>query len=207
MDDKGSTLICLWGLLPFAHDDDASRAILAGFNMIKALNKIDNTYCNIGVASGEVFSGVVGTSGSRKEFSVLGDVVNLAARIMGTIKGQGLKNEIRCDLNTRMLASNCFDFHYTSHYELKGKSISIPFYKPLNPWLKHSQACHKILPPDQFLQVHQNPLNFDRSTEQGLKIKTYGFEGHLRACLDDITRYYSQENFDQSKPLVTVIKA
>ena len=38
MDDKGSTLICLWGLLPFAHDDDAARAMLAGFNMIKALN-------------------------------------------------------------------------------------------------------------------------------------------------------------------------
>ena len=38
MDDKGSTLICLWGLLPFAHDDDAARAMLAGFNMIRALN-------------------------------------------------------------------------------------------------------------------------------------------------------------------------
>ena len=34
MDDKGSTLICLWGLLPFAHEDDAARALLAGFNMI-----------------------------------------------------------------------------------------------------------------------------------------------------------------------------
>ena len=110
MDDKGSTLICLWGLLPFAHDDDAARALLAGFNMIKALKAIDNTYCNIGVASGEVFSGVVGTSGSRKEFSVLGDVVNLSARIMGTVKGSGAKGEMRCDLNTRMLASNVFDF-------------------------------------------------------------------------------------------------
>ena len=78
--------------------------------MIKALKAIDNTYCNIGVASGEVFSGVVGTSGSRKEFSVLGDVVNLSARIMGTVKGSGAKGEMRCDLNTRMLASNVFDF-------------------------------------------------------------------------------------------------
>ena len=38
MDDKGSTLICLWGLLPLAHEDDAARAMLAGFNMIRALN-------------------------------------------------------------------------------------------------------------------------------------------------------------------------
>ena len=86
MDDKGSTLICLWGLLPLAMEDDASRAILSGMNMIKALNQINGTYCNVGISSGECFSGVVGTSGSRKEFSVLGDVVNLAARMMGSLK-------------------------------------------------------------------------------------------------------------------------
>jgi class 3 adenylate cyclase len=51
-------------------------------NMKKELAKVDNTWCNIGIATGDVFSGVVGTSGSRKEFSVLGDVVNLAARIV-----------------------------------------------------------------------------------------------------------------------------
>ena len=82
MDDKGSTLICIWGLCPMAHTDDAQRAILTAFNLRKALKKIDKTWCNVGIASGDVFSGVVGTSGSRKEFSVLGDVVNLAARIM-----------------------------------------------------------------------------------------------------------------------------
>ena len=97
MDDKGSTMICIWGLLPLAHHDDAARAILTGFNMIKSLSKIKGIYCNIGISSGECFSGVVGTSGSRKEFSVLGDIVNLAARIMGSIKGRGWKNCILCD--------------------------------------------------------------------------------------------------------------
>lgn len=65
-----------------AHTDDAQRAILTAFNLRRALKKIEKTWCNVGIASGDVFSGVVGTSGSRKEFSVLGDVVNLAARIM-----------------------------------------------------------------------------------------------------------------------------
>jgi len=82
MDDKGSTLICIWGLSPWAHTDDPVRAILTALNMRKALAKIDGTWCNIGIATGEVFCGVVGTSGNRKEFSVLGDTVNLAARIM-----------------------------------------------------------------------------------------------------------------------------
>ncbi len=88
MDDKGSTLICIWGLPPLTNSDDASRAVHSGFNMIKALKSIEDTYCNIGIASGDCFCGVVGTSGSRKEFSVLGDIVNLAARIMGSMKGK-----------------------------------------------------------------------------------------------------------------------
>ena len=208
MDDKGSTLICLWGLLPFAHDDDAARALLAGFNMIKALKAIDNTYCNIGVASGEVFSGVVGTSGSRKEFSVLGDVVNLSARIMGTVKGSGAKGEIRCDLNTRMLASNVFDFQYTQHYELKGKSISIPFFKPLNPEMKLDLARNKVLSPDQFLQVHQNPLNLDQSLDQGTRMRTHGFNDTLNRIIGDLTIYYSEDKNEdwQDWPYIAIIR-
>ena len=77
---------------------------------------------------------MVGTSGSRKEFSVLGDIVNLAARIMGMIKCRGYKNVINCDINTRHLASNDFEFEYLPpHNELKGKSISSPFFKPIDP--------------------------------------------------------------------------
>ena len=69
--------------------------------MIRELKKINgdmcDMYCNVGISSGECFAGVVGTSGSRKEFSVLGDIVNLAARIMSWIKKSGLKNVIYCD--------------------------------------------------------------------------------------------------------------
>lgn len=104
MDDKGSTLICLWGLTPMAHDDDASRAILTAIAMNNELMKIDNTLCKVGISSGEMFTGIVGTSGGRKEFSVLGDVANLAARIMGG----GKYGQINCDMNTRNLASTHF---------------------------------------------------------------------------------------------------
>jgi adenylate cyclase 10 len=88
------------------HADDASRAILTAFNMRKELKKIEGTWCNIGISSGELFSGVVGTSGGRKEFSVLGDIANLAARVMYWPKKHGHKGKIHVDLNTRALASN-----------------------------------------------------------------------------------------------------
>lgn len=87
MDDKGSTLICIWGLPPFAHHDDPTRAVLTALLMRRELGRKanpddNNCWCNIGIATGVVFSGVVGTSGFRKEYSVLGDTANLAARIM-----------------------------------------------------------------------------------------------------------------------------
>jgi hypothetical protein len=133
MDDKGSTLICIWGACPMAHNDDPSRAILTAMNMRKNLKKIDDTWCNVGIATGDVFSGVVGTSGSRKEFSVLGDTVNLAARIMFYPLKFGKHGEINCCLRTKNEAMNTLNFKYYDHCEFKGKSISIPIFSPIDP--------------------------------------------------------------------------
>lgn len=133
MDDKGSTLICIWGLSPFAHEDDAARAILTAINMRRELAKIDNTWCNVGISTGEVFSGVVGTSGSRKEFSVLGDFVNLAARIMYWPKKYKLTGKINVDLQTKKEADNFIKFNYKGHCEFKGKSVSLPIFEPVDP--------------------------------------------------------------------------
>ena len=154
LDDKGSTLICIWGLSPLAHHDDPIRAILAAFNMRRELLKIDNTWCNVGIATGDVFSGVVGTSGSRKEFSCLGDSVNLAARIMyWPMKTKG-RGKINCDLRTKNEAMNQITFKYGQHCEFKGKSISIPIFEPIDPleeWAvsegANSGYCGKIIPP------------------------------------------------------------
>ena len=71
-----------------------------------ALKQIENTWCNVGIATGDVFSGVVGTSGSRKEFSVLGDVVNLAARIMFWPLKFKKTGKINCCMRTKNEAMN-----------------------------------------------------------------------------------------------------
>ena len=71
MDDKGSTLIVVFGLSPMAHQDDPIRAVLAAVSLVKELRKI-HCSCSIGITTGVVFAGVVGTSGSRREYSILG---------------------------------------------------------------------------------------------------------------------------------------
>lgn len=61
--------------------------------------------CSIGIASGVVFAGVLGSAGSRKEFSVFGDHVNLAARIMVHAKTKSQEESlILVDLATKQAA-------------------------------------------------------------------------------------------------------
>lgn len=81
MDDKGSTLVIVFGLPPLSHQDDSSRAVLMSFLMVSELMRL-GVSCSMGVATGTVFTGVIGPSGSRREYSVMGDKVNLAARLM-----------------------------------------------------------------------------------------------------------------------------
>lgn len=81
MDDKGSTLIVVFGLPPVSHQNDAVRAVLTGFMLEEHLRRI-KCRCAIGISTGIAFCGIVGTSGSRREYSILGDCVNLSARLM-----------------------------------------------------------------------------------------------------------------------------
>jgi len=169
MDDKGSTLICIWGLCPFSHDDDAARAILTAINMRRELAKIENTWCNVGISTGEVFSGVVGTSGSRKEFSVLGDYVNLAARIMYWPKKYKLTGKINVDLQTKKEADNFIRFNYKGHCEFKGKSVSLPIFEPIDPEEEAIMCVKKVVSYDTFLRIHSNPFLVDRMSEHKRK--------------------------------------
>ena len=188
MDDKGSTLICLWGLSPLSHEDDAARAVLTGFNIIKELNKL-NTWCNIGISSGECFSGVVGTAGARKEFSVLGDVANLSARIMGSQKNE--RNVMSCDLKTRILCQNYFSFNYIKHAEFKGKSISMPVFRPINPQELFDTASLGVQPPETFLKTHMNRLDMEGGTTKKIEYKTFGFESILEDVKKELLEFFN----------------
>ena len=78
-----------------------------------------------------VFSGIAGTIGSRKEYTSLGDVVNLSARIMAWPMYKGQKGRIFVEANTKTQASNAYNFYYHGHQEFKGKSISSGVFEPI----------------------------------------------------------------------------
>jgi class 3 adenylate cyclase/tetratricopeptide (TPR) repeat protein len=90
VDDKGVTFIAAFGLPPLAHEDDPIRGVQAALDIQSELQQM-GLPSSIGATSGQVFCGTVGNH-QRREYTIIGDVVNLAARLM-----QAASNKILCD--------------------------------------------------------------------------------------------------------------
>jgi adenylate cyclase len=84
----GDAMMALWGA-PLAHADDADRAVRAAMAMQRKLSRLNAQWreqgrpslsIGIGINLGEVFAGNIG-SVRRLEYTVIGDAVNIAARL------------------------------------------------------------------------------------------------------------------------------
>jgi hypothetical protein len=129
MDDKGSTLLAVFGLPPLSHEDDATRGVLAGLSICSRLWDLGLS-ASVGITTGVVFCGVVG-SATRKEYTVLGDTVNLSARLMQNAFANG--GGIVCDQQIRQSASQGLEFHDLGTVEVKGKTELIKIFRPVPP--------------------------------------------------------------------------
>jgi adenylate cyclase len=94
----GDAIMAIFGT-PFAHEDDADRAVRTGINMLtslKAFNAERVGYglkpidIGIGLNTDVVVSGNIG-SPKRMDYTVIGDGVNLAARLESACKQYGAK--------------------------------------------------------------------------------------------------------------------
>lgn len=118
VDDKGTLLLAVFGLPPHSYEEDAVQALRAGRGVAEAL------HCSVGVASGLTFCGTVGND-RRREYTVLGSVVNLAARLMAAAPG-----DVLCDLGTRSAARLAFRFEALDPVRLKGLENAQAVYRP-----------------------------------------------------------------------------
>lgn len=100
VDEKGVSALCAFGLPPLSHEDDASRGVRASLAILDALTNLGLTPA-IGVATGRVFCGTVGSE-ARREYTVLGGTINLAARLMQA----AVPGEVLTDEPTRLAASD-----------------------------------------------------------------------------------------------------
>lgn len=124
--DKGSHLYAVFGALE-AHEDDSQRAVAAAKALVDIppeLAFIVDT--QIGVSYGRARVGAYGGE-TRRTYGALGDVVNLAARLMGIAPA----GEIRCSEAIAERSSETWEFETLGEVQLKGMSRPQRVFRPL----------------------------------------------------------------------------
>lgn len=123
VDDKGTVLIGMLGLPPWTHERDAATALTAAQALHETLRK-HHIDASIGLASGRVFCGPVGNH-QRQTFTIVGDTMNLAARLM-----QAADGGILCDQATAAAAASHVACETLEPIVLKGKANPVPVWRP-----------------------------------------------------------------------------
>ena len=123
VDEKGVSLLAVFGLPPISHEKEADRAIAAAIG-IESVLRAHDVSTSIGVTTGRAFCGPVG-SDLRREYTVIGDVVNLAARLM-----QAAAGSILVDQDSKKECGDAFEFEDLEPIQVKGKTALIPVARP-----------------------------------------------------------------------------
>jgi tetratricopeptide (TPR) repeat protein/class 3 adenylate cyclase len=117
--DKGGIALAFFGA-PLKEEKYPEYALSFALNMVKRFPKI-----RIGLAKGTAFCGFVGNS-LRSEYTALGEVVNLSARLLGVTP----PGEIRTDQWTTEYGYRNFSFTKTGSHIFKGFSGEMHIYVP-----------------------------------------------------------------------------
>ncbi|MBZ5561353.1 MAG: PAS domain S-box protein [Acidobacteriia bacterium] len=129
----GDAILAVFGV-PFAREDDALRAARAALEMRRELRAVNRersrkgkmtVEMGIGITSGTVVSGNIGSE-RRMDYTVIGDPVNLAARL------EGLTKEVqrRILINERVHAAIAKEIPCESLglFAVKGKKEKVPVF-------------------------------------------------------------------------------
>jgi class 3 adenylate cyclase/tetratricopeptide (TPR) repeat protein len=135
VDDKGITIVAALGLPPFAHEDDPARGVQAALVIRKELTS-QKVRSNIGITTGRIFCGSIGNE-DRREYTTIGNAVNLSARLMAAagmqyelIEKYGIP--ILCDRLTYDGAKDVVEFESLSPQHVKGRSDTVEVFHPLD---------------------------------------------------------------------------
>jgi adenylate cyclase len=128
----GDAIMALWGA-PIAHADDPDRALRAAVAMQRAITRLNERWASqgrpeigvgIGINHGDVFAGNIG-SHRRLEYTVIGDAVNVAARLCAEAgPGEILVSEQFLGVVRDQVASD-----YLPEMALKGKAQMVQVYR------------------------------------------------------------------------------
>ncbi|KYF98098.1 adenylate/guanylate cyclase, partial [Sorangium cellulosum] len=127
----GDCVMAVWGA-PLAQADHARRALAAAEDMMRFLETANEEWrerydvevrLGIGVNSGEAIVGNVG-SDKRMEYTVIGDVVNVASRL----EAIAAPNQVLVSEATRSLAGDAFPLRALGERNLTGRKTTTAVY-------------------------------------------------------------------------------
>jgi adenylate cyclase len=119
----GDGLVAFFGA-PFEQEDHARRAVLAAMRMRDAIARLDEQReiefplrMRFGINSGKVIAGDIGAA-IRCDYTVLGDVVNVASRLESTVAQPG---EVVIGAATRALLDDEFECEELAEATIRGR--------------------------------------------------------------------------------------
>lgn len=135
----GDLIMAIFGA-PESYESDAYNAARCAFDMIREREKLNQSSkykieVGIGVASGPALAGNMG-SADRLNYTVLGERVNLAARLCS----KAGRNEVVIDQTTKELANEWIEVEPLEALSLKGFSDPVQAYK-----LVHTRTQNKYV--------------------------------------------------------------
>jgi adenylate cyclase len=135
MGDKGSKCLILFGA-PVIHEDDEERAIQCALDLraLSALFIASDTAIRIGISTGFMYCGHVG-SAARREYTVMGDAVILAVRLMQV----ALPGQILVGDETRRNLGATFAWETLEAIRVKGWSSALTVH------VAHGRSQHLAL--------------------------------------------------------------
>ncbi len=138
-DEKGASIIAVFGLPPQMHEDDAARAVRAGLAAELRLHGL-GLQPSLGAATGRIFCCVYGGDRHR-QFAIVGPAINLASRLAEARQG------LLCDAATLEAARERFSIaaHSLPPLNLKGKAGPVaafaPYSVPIRTALRGSETA------------------------------------------------------------------
>ena len=133
----GDAIMAFWGA-PLPNPQHPNDAVAAALGMQRAMRDLATAFAKrgwptlaigVGVNTGPMNVGDMGST-FRKAYTVLGDAVNLAARLEGLTKMYGVG--ILCGESTRQAAPD-FRWREVDRVRVKGKEQAVANFEPLQP--------------------------------------------------------------------------
>jgi len=130
----GDCIMAFWGA-PLDDAQHAKNAVAAALEMAEVLQRFKQELggqdadfdVGIGIHSGPAVVGLIG-SDQRREYTAIGDTVNLASRIEGLTKGV---SRILVSRETRDLCGEAFAFEPFGSFKVKGRDREVELFAPV----------------------------------------------------------------------------